>query len=105
MSKIAVIKTGGKQYKVKEGDKLKIEKLSVETDKDVFFDEVLLVADSQTGEAQVGVPTVEGFKVQAKVLEQGRDKKIKVVKYKSKIRYKKVYGHRQPFTEIEIVKI
>ena len=105
MAKIAVIKTGGKQYKVKEGDKVKIEKLPAEAGKSVKFDEILLVADSKDGESQIGVPTVKGAKVEAKVLEQGRGKKVKVVKYKNKTRYTRVYGHRQPYTEVEISKI
>jgi len=99
---IAVIKTGGKQYKVKEGSKLKIEKLDVEKDTSIDFDEVLLIADEKGSDVKVGKPNVEGAKVKAKVLEQGRAKKIDVIKYKRKIRYRKKYGHRQPFTEILI---
>ena len=99
---IAVIKTGGKQYKVKEGSKLKIEKLEVEKDTSIDFDEVLLIADEKGTDVKVGKPNVEGAKVKAKVLEQGRSKKIDVIKYKRKIRYRKKYGHRQPFTEILI---
>lgn len=105
MSTIAVIKSGGKQYKVKEGDTLKVEKLPTEEGKKITFEEVLLVADSQTGEAQVGTPTVKGAKVEATVLEQGRDKKVKVVKYKNKTRYNVVRGHRQHFTKVKIEKV
>jgi len=105
MSKFAVIKTGGKQYKVKEGDKIKIEKLSAEAGKSVKFDEVLLMVDSKSGETKIGTPLVSGARVEAKVLQQGRDKKVKVVKYKSKTRYTRVYGHKQPYTQVEILKI
>lgn len=101
----AVIKTGGKQYRVKEGDKVKIEKLDVEKGKKVDFDEVLLVADDKGEDLKVGTPIVEGAKVSAKVLEQGRAKKIDVIKYKRKVRYRRKYGHRQLFTEVLIEKI
>lgn len=105
MVKIAVIKTGGKQYKVKEKDTLRVEKLPVEVGKKMTFDEVLLLADSESGESKIGNPVVKGAKVEAKVLEQGRDKKVKVVKFKNKTRYTRVYGHRQPFTKVEIIKV
>lgn len=105
MAKIAVIKTGGKQYKVREKDTLSVEKLPAEEGKSVTFDEVLMVADSESGEATLGKPGVKGAKVEAKVIEQARDKKVKVVKYKNKTRYTKVFGHRQPFTKVEITKI
>ncbi len=105
MSTIAVIKTGGKQYKVKEGDTIKVEKLEAEAGSTFTFDNVLLVADSNTGEATVGTPLVSGATVSAKVSSQGRAKKVTVVKYKPKTRYKKVIGHRQPFTEVTIEKI
>jgi len=101
----AVIKTGGKQYKVKEGDKLKVEKLEAEEGSIVDFDEVLLVSDENGEDLKIGAPRVEGAKVTAKVLEQGRAKKIDVIKYKRKIRYRKKYGHRQHFTEVQIEKI
>jgi large subunit ribosomal protein L21 len=97
----AVIKTGGKQYLVEEGQKLNIEKLDLEEGKNVEFD-ALLVADK---DVKVGMPTVSGAKVSAKVLEQGRDKKVSVIKYKAKSRYRRNVGHRQPFTKIEIEKI
>ncbi|MBU4332362.1 50S ribosomal protein L21 [Patescibacteria group bacterium] len=103
MIKIAVIKTGGKQYKVKEKDKLKIEKIKGEKGDPVFFDKVLLAADDK--KVEVGAPVLKGKKVEAKIIEQGRDKKVLVVKYKRKTRYKKKYGHRQPFTKVEILKI
>lgn len=97
----AVIKTGGKQYKVAEGDVLTVEKLNHESG-EVEFNEVLLVAN---GEIKVGKPTVPGVKVTAKILEEGKGKKKMVFRYKSKTRYKKKKGHRQPFTKIQITKI
>ena len=98
----AVIKTGGKQYKVKKGDKLKVEKIDNEEGKSIDFDEVLLVADKDGEDVKIGTPKVENAKVKAKIIEQGRDKKIDVIKYKRKVRYRRKYGHRQPYTEILI---
>lgn len=100
---LAIIKTGGKQYKVQPKDKLKIEKIIAEAGKEIIFDEVLLTADKE--DVKIGDPLIKGAKVKAKVLKQGRAKKIDVIKFKSKVRYKRKYGHRQPFTEIEIVSI
>ena len=97
----AVIKTGGKQYKVAEGDVLYIEKLDHEGD-EVVFDNVLLVAN---GSVQVGKPVVSGAKVMAKVLEDGKGEKKMVFRYKSKTRQHKKKGHRQPYTKIQITKI
>ncbi len=102
---IAVIATGGKQYKVSEGDVLRIEKLEVEEGENITFDQVLLVTDEKGADVKVGTPIVTGAKVEAKVLEQGRAKKIHVRKFKAKTRYTRHVGHRQPFTEIEIAKI
>lgn len=96
----AVIKTGGKQYLVEPGQKLKIEKIPGDVGGEVSFDEVLLVIDGQT--VTVGAPGVSGAKVTAKVEKQGRGKKIEVVKFKPKVRYRKKIGHRQPFTEVSI---
>lgn len=101
----AVIKTGGKQYKVAEGDKVLIEKLSHEVGQEFDFDEILLVANGSPETAQIGKPLVSGAKVHAKVLEQGKAAKKIVFKYHSKTRYKKKKGHRQPFTKVEIIKI
>jgi len=101
MSKIAVIKTGGKQYKVTEGQTLKIEKLEIEDGQTVKFD-TLLVADDKN--IEIGKPSL-GEKVEAKVLETGKGKKISVIRYKRKTRYTRNVGHRQPFTKIEITKI
>lgn len=104
MSKLAIIKTGGKQYKVTEGDVLNIEKLPVDEGASVTFDQVLLVADEKGADVQVGTPTTGG-KVTAKVLEQGRAPKIDVIHYKAKTRHFKKSGHRQPFTKVQIEKI
>lgn len=103
MAKMAVIKTGGKQYLVHEGSVLRVEKLPP-ADGSVMFDEVLLVADAEEGKVEVGTPKL-ATTVTAKVVRQGRAKKIRVVHYKAKVRYHKVYGHRQPFTEVRIEKI
>ena len=100
--KLAVIKTGGKQYLVKEGDRVKFEKISANEGDNFDFDNVLLVADK---EVNIGAPLVKGAKVKAKVLKQGRAKKVIIFHYHSKTRYKKKAGHRQPFTEVEILEI
>jgi large subunit ribosomal protein L21 len=100
--KFAVIKTGGKQYLVTEGQKLRVEKLSVESGQSVSFDQVMLLADGE--KIEVGQPILSQ-KVAAKILNHGKGEKVRVVKYKPKIRYHKVYGHRQPFTEVQIGKI
>jgi len=101
MSKIAIIKTGGKQYKVKEGETIKIEKLPEETGKKVKF-ETLLIADGD--KFDLGQPSL-GQKVEGEVLETAKGKKVTVVKYKNKTRYKRTIGHRQFFTAVKIVKI
>ncbi|MBA3046767.1 50S ribosomal protein L21 [Patescibacteria group bacterium] len=103
MATIAVIKTGGKQYKVKKGQNIKIEKLSAKNGAKVKFD-TLLTASSDGKEVNIGKPSL-GEKVEGKVVEQGRDKKVMVVKYKNKTRYKRTLGHRQPFTKVEITGI
>ncbi|MDP3985329.1 MAG: 50S ribosomal protein L21 [bacterium] len=101
---IAVVKTGGKQYKVREGEVLNIELIDQNAGDTVDLD-VLLVGE-ETGESiKVGTPTVSGAKVTAKVLEHGKGKKVLVVKYKPKVRYKRSVGHRQPFTKVQIEKI
>jgi len=101
--KIAVIATGGKQYLIKEGDTLKIEKLNKKKDSEVNFSKVLLISDGK--KTEIGKPNVKGAKVTAKVLDEGRSRKVMVIKYKNKIRYKRTIGHRQHFTKIKIEKI
>ncbi len=100
---LAVIKTGGKQYLVKKGDKIKIEKLDAEIGKTVEFGEVLFVGDENT--VKVGKPFIDNAKVEAKVIKQGKAKKVWGIKHKPKKRYKIKFGHRQAFTEVEITKI
>ncbi|HZJ56726.1 MAG TPA: 50S ribosomal protein L21 [Clostridia bacterium] len=99
----AIIKTGGKQYLVHEGDVLRVEKLDVEEGSEVSFDEVLAINDDES--LKVGTPIVEGSKVEAKVIKHGKGKKITVFKYKPKKNYRKKQGHRQPFTQVQISKI
>ncbi len=99
----AIIRTGGKQYLVKPGQKLKVEKINAKEGAKLTFDEVLLIADDK--KVEIGTPLVKGAKVEAKVLRQGRGKKVIVFRYHSKTRYRKKKGHRQHFTEIEITKI
>ena len=99
----AVIVTGGKQYTVAEGDVLYIEKLDVEAEATVKFDQVLAVLDGEN--SKIGAPVVEGASVEAKVVKNGKGKKIDVLRYKSKKNEKKKIGHRQPYTKVEITKI
>ncbi len=101
----AVIKTGGKQYRVSEGDQLLIEKITTPAGEEFDFEEVLLVGNAKLENTQIGQPLVEGAKVRAKVLAQQRAAKKIVFKYHSKTRYKKKKGHRQPQTKVEILKI
>ena len=103
MPTFAVIKTGGKQYKVAEDQKLKIEKLPVEESQEVIFDDVLMAANGE--DLKIGQPKVEGAKVTAKVVKNARARKIIILKYRAKKRYKKKQGHRQNYTEIQITKI
>jgi len=120
---IAVVKTGGKQYKVSPKSKLKIEKIKGEEGTKFVFDQVLLVSSedgehtpspsqegnisnsSQEGSTSIGEPMIKGVKVEAKILKQARARKIEVVKHKAKKRYNRRAGHRQFFTEVEIEKI
>jgi large subunit ribosomal protein L21 len=98
---IAVIKTGGKQYLVSPGDKIKIEKIEKKEGEEVLFDEVLLLEEE--GKIQIGKPFLSDVKISGKVLKHGREDKVIVFRYKSKTRRKKKKGHRQPFTEVEII--
>lgn len=96
----AVIKTGGKQYRVAAGDKLNIETLPVEAGAEIQFDEVLMLGDGEA--AEVGTPYVTGARVTAKVLEHGRGEKIRVIKFKRRKHYRRQMGHRQNYTRVEI---
>lgn len=101
MSKIAVIKTGGKQYKVAEGEILKVEKLAAEQGAKIKLDTLLIIDGDKV---EIGQPSL-GEKVEVEILDSGKAKKITVVKYKNKTRYKRTVGHRQQFTAIKIDKI
>ena len=98
----AIIATGGKQYKVSEGDIIKVEKLGVAEGETVTFDQVLAV---NNGTLTIGTPTVSGATVTASVVRVGKDKKVIVYKYKNKTGYHKKNGHRQLFTQVKIEKI
>ena len=95
----AIIRTCGKQYYVEEGSILYLEKLDADVDTTVTFDEVLMI------NGVTGTPLVKGAKVEAKVLKQGKSKKIKVYKYRQKKKYRRTQGHRQPYTKVEITKV
>jgi len=97
---LAVVKTGGKQYLVKKGDKIKIEKVDGKEGEEIEFTDVLLLQKDK--KIEIGRPVIKNAKVVGKILKQGRGEKIIIFKYKSKKRYKKKAGHRQPFTEVKI---
>lgn len=99
----AVIETGGKQYKVSEGDTIFVEKLDCEADSEIVFDQVKAISNGD--EFRVGTPVVEGAKVTGKVLANGKAKKIYVFTYKAKKNEKRKMGHRQPYTKVSITKI
>ena len=99
----AIIKTGGKQYRVAEGDVVMVEKLEAAEGDSVVFDQVLTVVND--GDVKVGKPLVEGARVTGKVEAQGKARKILVFKYKAKSNYRRHQGHRQPFTKVVIEKI
>lgn len=99
----AVVETGGKQYRVQEGDSIFVEKIEGNQGDSVKLDKVLLI--SNEGELKVGKPQVEGASIEGEILEQGKAKKIIVFKYKAKKDYRKKQGHRQPYTKILINKI
>jgi len=99
----AVFRSGGKQYRASKGDKLRLERLPAEEGSSVEFDEVLLIGAG--GELSVGKPLIEGGKVEARVLAQGKGRKIDVVKFKRRQNYKRLGGHRQAYTEVEITGI
>ena len=99
----AIIVTGGKQYTVSEGDVLFIEKLNVEAEEVVKFEQVLAVMDGEN--TKIGTPVVEGAAVEAKVVKNGKGKKIDIIRYKAKKGERRHIGHRQPYTKVEITKI
>lgn len=101
--KYAVITTGGKQYKVVEGETLTVDKLAVNPEESYTFDKVLLVVDGET--KKVGTPTVDGAKVVAKVIAQKKGVKVRVAKFKAKVRYRKVTGFRAQLTTLQVEKI
>ena len=98
--KYAVVKTGGKQYKISEGDILEIERLSADDKEKITLDDVLLY--TADGAVRVGTPTVTGITIRASILGQTKGKKIRVAKFKAKARYRRVAGHRQSLTKIKI---
>jgi large subunit ribosomal protein L21 len=99
----AIVATGGKQYRVKEGEKLRVEKLNVEAGETVELDKVLLVGEGE--DVKVGAPYLEGAKVTATVSENGRGEKVKIVKFRRRKHSRKQMGHRQAYTELEITGI
>lgn len=103
---LAVIKTGGKQYLVAQGDVISVEKLDGAVNAQIIFDEVLLIAnDDEKVDVNLGTPTINGATVEAKIVNQTRAKKVWGMKYKAKKRYRLKFGHKQPLTNVEIVKI
>ena len=99
----AVIKTGGKQYRVSEGDKIRVESLGAEAGDDVEFDQVLMLVDGDN--SKVGTPIIDGGKVTAKVVANGRAKKVNIIKFRRRKHHMKRQGHRQNYTEVEITGI
>jgi large subunit ribosomal protein L21 len=99
----AIVATGGKQYRVKEGEKLRVEKLSAEAGETVELEKVLMVGEGD--DVKIGTPYLEGVKVTAIVAANGRGDKVKIVKFNRRKHYRKQMGHRQSFTEIEITGI
>lgn len=99
----AIVETGGKQYRLAEGQLVDVEKLDGEPDAEVVLDKVLLV--EKDGDVKVGTPHVSGAKVIAKVVKQAKAPKVLVFKYKPKKRYRKKFGHRQPYTRLQVEKI
>lgn len=100
---LAIIKTGGKQYSVKEGDKIRVEKIEGKEGDKIKFPEVLLVGDENG--VKIGTPVLTDAKVEGKIVAQVRDKKVWGMKYKAKKRYRVKFGHKQMKTEVEIVKV
>lgn len=99
----AIIKSGGKQHRVTEGETLKLEKIEAATDETIVFDEVLLVGEGES--VKIGAPLVEGAKVTAQVISQGRHDKVNIIKFKRRKHHMKRAGHRQWYTEVKITGI
>ncbi len=99
----AVIQSGGKQHRVKEGQLVKLEKIEAETGATIDFDKVLMIG--KDGDIQLGAPYLDGAKVSAEVVQQGRGKKVQIIKFKRRKHYRKQMGHRQWFTEVKITGI
>lgn len=99
----AVIVAGGKQHRVKEGETLKLEKIEAATEETITFDQVLMVSEGE--DVKIGAPVVEGAKVTAEVVSQGRHKKVKIIKFKRRKHHMKRAGHRQWYTEVKITGI
>lgn len=99
----AIIRTGGKQYRVQEGDEVFVEKLALEDGARVQFDEVLAIGENDA--LELGRPLVEGARVEGEVLKQGKGKKIVIFKMKSKKGYRRKNGHRQPYTKVKITSV
>ena len=100
----AIIETGGKQYKIAEGDVLSVEKIKDTKQGDtVTFDKILLIDDGKT--TKIGTPYIDGAKIEAELVEEGRGKKLHIVKFKSKSRYKRRLGHRQPYSKVSVKNI
>ena len=99
----AIFQTGGKQYRVKEGDTIRVERIPGDEGDAIEFDQVLML--SQDGDVSVGAPTVDGARVTAEVVGKGRAKKIIVFKYKAKTRYRRKNGHRQHYTDLRVINI
>ena len=100
----AIIFTGGKQYNIGVGEKLKIELLDTE-EKTTVFDKVLMAFNPETGDSKIGMPYLDGAKVEADIIEHGKSKKVIVGKYHAKTRYRRKIGHRQHYTEVKITSI
>ncbi len=103
MAQLAVIKTGGKQYLVAPGQKIKIEKIDKKIGEEIIFSDVLLFQKGKL--MDIGYPSIKGAKVIGKIISQGKGKKVIAFKFKAKKRYHRKKGHRQPFTEVEILKL
>lgn len=99
----SIIKASGRQFKVSVGDVVRFEKMEGKEGDKVVFDEVLLT--SKKGKSKVGKPTVKGAEVEGKIMEHGRDKKVEILKFKAKSRYRRTMGHKQPHTKVKIIKI